>query len=74
MQDVGKIPHDISVLSALNSIGENILIADLQFEIRWMNCNASDLLSQVAPLYDLECSEDFIVKSMDYFYQRPEHL
>jgi anti-anti-sigma regulatory factor len=72
MQDVGKIPNDISVLTALNSIGENILIADMQFHIRWMNCNASDLLTLIAPLYQLENSEDFIGKSMDYFHQRPE--
>ncbi|MET0787590.1 MAG: STAS domain-containing protein [Paenisporosarcina sp.] len=73
MQDVGKIPNDISVLTALNSIGENILIADKQFYIRWMNWNASDLLSLIAPLYQLESSEDFIGKSMDYFHQRPKH-
>ncbi len=72
MQDVGRIPNDISVLTALNSIGENILIADMQFHIRWMNCNASDLLTLIAPLYQLESSQDFIGKSMDYFHQRPE--
>lgn len=72
MQDVGKIPNDISVLTALKSIGENILIADVQFHIRWMNYNASDLLTLIAPLYQLESSEDFIGKSMDYFHQRPE--
>lgn len=72
MQDVGKIPNDISVLTALNSIGENILIADMQFHIRWMNSNASDLLTLIAPLYQLDSSEDFIGKSMDYFHKRPE--
>lgn len=72
MRDVGKIPNDISVLTALNSIGENILIADMQFYIRWMNGNASDLLTLIAPLYQLQTSEDFIGKSMDYFHQRPE--
>lgn len=72
MQDVGKIPNDISVITALNSIGENIMIADMKFHIRWMNCNASDLLTLIARLYQLESSEDFIGKSMDYFHQRPE--
>ncbi|MDX1701836.1 MAG: hypothetical protein R3250_14515, partial [Melioribacteraceae bacterium] len=70
MHDIGTIPHEITVLTALNSIGENILIADLQFHVRWMNRNASDLLSIVAPLYQLKSSADFIGKSMDYFHQR----
>lgn len=73
MHDVGTIPNDISVLNAVNSIGENIIIADKQFHIKWMNCHASDLLTVVAPLYDLESSEDFIGKNMDFFHQRPEH-
>ncbi len=71
MQNIGQIPKHISSLNALNSIGENILIADMHFHIRWMNSNASDLLSLVAPLYQLESSHDFIGKSMDYFHQRP---
>lgn len=73
MNDIGIIPDDISAIEALNSIGENIIIADTQFHIRWMNCNASDLLTVVAPLYHLKNSEEFIGKSMDFFHQRPEH-
>jgi rsbT co-antagonist protein RsbR len=60
------------MLRALNSIGENIIIADKQFLIKWMNSNASNLLSVVAPLYQLEDSQSFIGLSMDYFHKRPE--
>ncbi len=72
MNEVGSIPNEISMLRALNSIGENIIIADKQFLIKWMNSNASKLLSVVAPLYQLEDSQSFIGLSMDYFHKRPE--
>lgn len=49
MNELGAIPNDISVLNALNSIGENIIIADKQFHISWMNVNASELLNLVSP-------------------------
>lgn len=73
MSEVGAIPNDISALRALNSIGENIIIADKEYHIRWINSNSSTLLSVVAPLYDLDNSQDFIGKKMDFFHQRPEH-
>ena len=73
MNEVGSIPNDISILKALNSIGENIIIADKTFHIRWMNSNASELLSVVAPLFQLEDSQSFIGLSMDFFHKRPEH-
>ena len=72
MNEVGSIPNEISMLRALNSIGENIIIADKQFLIKWMNSNASKLMSVIAPLYQLEDSQSFIGLSMDYFYKRPE--
>lgn len=73
MNEVGAIPKEISVLNALNSIGENIIIADRQFHIQWMNRNASNLLTLIAPLYQLDNSQAFIGLSMDFFHHRPEH-
>ncbi|HSO58445.1 MAG TPA: STAS domain-containing protein [Paenisporosarcina sp.] len=73
MNEVGSIPNDISILKALNSIGENIIIADKTFHIRWMNSNASELLSVIAPLFKLENSQSFIGLSMDFFHKRPDH-
>ena len=72
MSGVGAMPEDISVLYALKSIGENIIIADKQFHIRWMNGHASNLLTEIAPVYKLNSSQDFIGKSMDFFHKRPE--
>lgn len=73
MNEVGAIPHDISILTVLNSIGENIIIADKQFHVRWMNNNASKLLTEVAPLFNESSSQDFIGKSMDFFHKKPEN-
>ena len=73
MNQVGAIPHDISILTVLNSIGENIIIADKQFHVKWMNRNASKLLTEVAPLFNVSSSQDFIGKSMDFFHKNPEH-
>lgn len=66
-------PNDISKLDALNSIGENIIIADNKFNIRWMNTDASQLLTVIAPLFQLENSDAFIGLNMDFFHQRPDH-
>ena len=73
MNEVGSIPNDISVQKAINSIGENIIIADKQFNVRWINSSASVLLSEIAPLFQLNSSQDFIGKSMDFFHINPEH-
>lgn len=73
MKEVGTVPVGISERNALNSIGENIIIADHQFYIRWMNSNASNLLTILAPLYQLKNSEAFIGLNMDFFHERPEH-
>ncbi|QBP43032.1 STAS domain-containing protein [Paenisporosarcina antarctica] len=73
MNEVGTIPNEISMLKALNSIGETIIIADKLFHIRWMNSNASELLTLIAPLFQLQDSHAFIGLSMDFFHQRPEH-
>jgi len=73
MSDVGGIPEDIPVLDALKSIGENIIIADKQFHIRWMNSSASNLLTEIAPVYKLNGSQDFIGKSMDFFHEHPKY-
>jgi len=73
MSEVGAIPNEISILTALNSIGENIIIADKQFHVRWMNRNASNLLTEVAPLFMKSSSQDFIGKSMDFFHKQAAH-
>ena len=54
------IPINISGTEALNSIGENIIIADKEFTITWMNTKATVSLTAIAPLFGLTKAEDMI--------------
>lgn len=68
MGAIGKIPERISLLEALDSIGETIIIADTDYSIRWMNTEACRLLEEIAPLYGLAGCADMIGKNMDFFH------
>lgn len=67
------IPIPISNIEALNSIGENIIIADNEYKIVWMNTKATRLFSFIAPLYGLTNADDLIGLHMDYFHKKPDH-
>ncbi|TDL30851.1 RsbR, positive regulator of sigma-B [Jeotgalibacillus sp. S-D1] len=67
------LPEGISPLYALNSIGETILIAYASYTIVWMNAQAKELLSVVAPLYGLKNSDELIGLNMNHFHRRPEY-
>ncbi|SEA90584.1 Anti-anti-sigma regulatory factor (antagonist of anti-sigma factor) [Thalassobacillus cyri] len=71
MKGNGEIPDNISLLNTLNSIGENILIADKDYHVTWMNDNALGLFAAIAPLYGLERAEDVIGMNMDQFHENP---
>ncbi|MBM7553373.1 STAS domain-containing protein [Thalassobacillus pellis] len=71
MESIGKIPESMQAMDVLTSIGENILIADEDYYISWMNPNAAKLLSAVAPLFGFEKAEDLLGKNMDKFHKRP---
>ncbi|TFE02233.1 RsbR, positive regulator of sigma-B [Jeotgalibacillus salarius] len=71
MTAYGTIPETISPLQALDSIGETILLADLAYNIQWMNKKAAILLDEVALLYGLSGSSDMIGKNMDLFHRTP---
>lgn len=68
-----QVPINLSCTDALNSIGENIIIADKEFKISWMNIEAIKTLSVVAPFYHLENAEEMIGLNMDFFHKRPGH-
>ncbi|MFC7371368.1 hypothetical protein ACFQPF_06750 [Fictibacillus iocasae] len=59
--------------NVLDSIGENIIIADKSFTIRWMNAYAARLFEVVVPLYGLSSPEDLIGMSMDRFHKQPSY-
>lgn len=73
MAAIGKIPDNISLLTALDQIGETIMIADNTYTIRWMNSEACRLLTEVAPLYGLDSCEEIIGMNMDAFHAYPAH-
>ncbi|OES45553.1 STAS domain-containing protein [Domibacillus iocasae] len=72
MNALGHIPEHVSAIHVLNSVGENILIADTTYTIQWMNANAANLLSIIAPLYGLTRADDIIGMNMDHFHASPK--
>ena len=71
MKALGSLPDIVPAANILESIGENILIADLNYNVVWINPIAAKLLSQVAPLFGLEKAEDVIGKNMSFFHKAP---
>lgn len=67
-----QIPIHISGTDALNSIGENIILADNNYKITWFNAKAYKSLSVIAPLFGIENAEDVIGLEMDFFHKKPE--
>ncbi|RDY72754.1 PAS domain S-box protein [Halobacillus trueperi] len=63
---------DLTMTDALNSIGESILLADLNYNLVWMNDEAENLFTKVAPLFGYECADDLIGENMDKFHTNPE--
>ena len=73
MAAIGTIPTTISLLSALDHIGETIMIADTSYNITWMNSEACRRLAEVSPLYGIDDCENIIGMNMDMFHKVPEH-
>ncbi|HSI68297.1 MAG TPA: STAS domain-containing protein [Planococcus sp. (in: firmicutes)] len=73
MTAIGKIPENISLLKALDRIGETILIADTSYSICWMNSEACRLLAEIAPLYGIKDYQELIGMNMDRFHKFPEN-
>lgn len=72
MKAIGALPENVSAVKILESIGENILLADTHFNIIWINPVAASLLSQVAPLYGIENVEKLIGLNMSFFHKAPQ--
>ncbi|WP_053363530.1 hypothetical protein [Bacillus sp. FJAT-27251] len=69
----GRLPISINGTDALNSIGENIIIADKDYKIVWFNSRAKELFVSLAPLYNLKNVDEVIGMSMDFFHEHPSH-
>ncbi|WP_053367895.1 STAS domain-containing protein [Bacillus sp. FJAT-27245] len=68
-----ELPINITGIDALNSIGENIIIADTEYKIIWLNIKARQTLALIGPLYGLSNVDEFIGLSMDHFHQKPSY-
>lgn len=73
MVALGTVPENISLLTAIDHIGETIIIADASYTIRWMNSEAHRLLASVVPLFGLADCRELIGMNMDEFHQHPAH-
>jgi rsbT co-antagonist protein RsbR len=60
-------------INALNSIGENIVIEDLHYNVAWMNSSAAELMTQLAPLFGLTNAEEMIGLNMGFFHHAPSY-
>lgn len=73
MTAIGTLPKNVSLLAAIDSIGETIIIADKNYNISWMNSRAAQLLSSVAPLFGYNDVKELLGKSMDQFHEHPPY-
>ncbi|WLR47941.1 RsbR, positive regulator of sigma-B [Halobacillus litoralis] len=62
---------DLTMTDALNSIGESILLADLNYDLVWMNDEAKNLFTEIAPLLGYKSSDELIGENMDKLHANP---
>lgn len=58
---------------ALNSLGDNIFVCDLELSIVWFNQRAEILLKSLIPYLPIKHPSELIGKSIDEFHQKPSH-
>ncbi|WP_064091323.1 STAS domain-containing protein [Rossellomorea aquimaris] len=68
---IGNFDQSLLSEEILESISEPILLANLQYEIQWMNNKAAVSLTPLFQLYGLRSSEEAIGQSMDFFHSNP---
>ncbi|WP_174728048.1 STAS domain-containing protein [Mesobacillus harenae] len=73
MDAIGKIPASIPELNIINSIGENIIVADKDYNVAWVNPTAASLLTNIAPLFGMNNASEIIGMNMNHFHQNPDH-
>jgi anti-anti-sigma regulatory factor len=60
----------MNTLQLLDKISENILIADIDYNIVWLNQSAKELLKIIGPYVQIENPEDFIGQNLSRFHSR----
>lgn len=59
-------------IKALNAIGENIFIADSNFDIVWINKYSDDLIKKLSKFIPIKSSSDLIGMNIDRFHANPD--
>ncbi|WML47965.1 RsbR, positive regulator of sigma-B [Neobacillus sp. PS3-34] len=72
MKSHGHLPEAIPSLNILENMGENIIVADINYNIVWVNKKASSLLAKIVPLFGLDDISDMIGLNMSHFHKNPE--
>lgn len=60
-------------IAVLDSIGENIFVADIEFKLVWMNQAAHDLINQIKDEIHIENSEEILGKPLSHFHRNSAH-
>lgn len=68
-----SFPSSFYPVDVLNTIGENIILADPDYKIVWFNPTAYDLFSKIGPLFGISQPEAFIGLTMDRFHKTPSY-
>ncbi|MDX8046365.1 PAS domain-containing protein [Gracilibacillus sp. S3-1-1] len=69
MTSVGSLSSIKNASNILEAIGENILVADANYNLIWMNPKAAKLLSTVTSYFYVNNVEEMIGKNMNFFHQ-----
>ncbi|MBM7703799.1 STAS domain-containing protein [Metabacillus iocasae] len=73
MHAIGQLPSKLNGHSILENIQETIIVADLHYQIQWLNSTAVETLSPLFHLYGVKHIDDVIGLHMDMFHSSPAH-
>lgn len=71
-KSIGSFSDIFGQQEVLESIDENIILADKNCHGQWANPAAANFLDKIAKLYGQESKEDFIGANMSRFHNQPE--
>ncbi|MEN2768546.1 STAS domain-containing protein [Ornithinibacillus xuwenensis] len=71
MGSIGSLSKIKNSTKIIEAIGENIIVADENYNIIWINPIAVDLLNEVISLFDLNHIEELIGINMSHFHKDP---
>ncbi|MFC4558247.1 STAS domain-containing protein [Virgibacillus kekensis] len=69
----GELTSEKFPTKILESISENIIVTDAEYNIVWLNPYATELLKKIIPLFDIESLDDLIGMNMGRFHVNPAY-